>query len=214
MNEHSFNFVVHKPKYIHTVRLRDEQKQATIQQKAIEIIVADGFDGLSMHKLAKAAQVSPATIYIYYKDRDDLIIQLSIDAERKMFEATMEGFDPHMSFAEGLRHQWKSRASYFLKHPVQMHFLEQVRYSKYHEEVFHEAKADYIARLTSFVQNAIDNKELTPLPLEVYWSLAFAPLYQLVKFHINQKGMHGKPYILEEKTIELAASLVLKGLKP
>jgi AcrR family transcriptional regulator len=58
------------------MRTRDENKESAIRQKAIEMIVKKGFDGLSMQKLAKAADVSPATIYIYYKDRDDLIVQL------------------------------------------------------------------------------------------------------------------------------------------
>ncbi|MGZ3932351.1 MAG: TetR/AcrR family transcriptional regulator, partial [Bacteroidia bacterium] len=43
------------------MRTRDEQKESAIRQKAIEMIVKEGFDGLSMQKLAKAAGVSPAT---------------------------------------------------------------------------------------------------------------------------------------------------------
>ena len=52
------------------MRIRDEKKESLIKQKAIEMIVKYGFDGLSMQKLAKAAKVSPATIYIYFKDRN------------------------------------------------------------------------------------------------------------------------------------------------
>ena len=40
------------------------------------MIVKEGFDGLSMQKLAKAANVSPATIYLYFKNREDLLNQL------------------------------------------------------------------------------------------------------------------------------------------
>ncbi|HOZ87501.1 MAG TPA: helix-turn-helix domain-containing protein, partial [Bacteroidia bacterium] len=58
------------------MRIRDENKEAAIRKKAIEMIVNEGFDGLSMAKLAKAAGVSPATIYIYYKNREDLLHQL------------------------------------------------------------------------------------------------------------------------------------------
>ena len=55
------------------MRTRDEAKEAAIRKKAMELIVLEGFDGLSMHKLAKSAGVSVATIYIYYKDREDLL---------------------------------------------------------------------------------------------------------------------------------------------
>jgi len=46
------------------MRSRDPKKEKAIRRKAMEMIVKDGFDGLSMQKLAKAAEVSPATIYI------------------------------------------------------------------------------------------------------------------------------------------------------
>ena len=42
------------------------------------MFVKGGFNGFSMQKLAKAANVSPATIYIYFKDKEDLIQQLYI----------------------------------------------------------------------------------------------------------------------------------------
>ncbi len=55
--------------YICQMRTRDEAKETAIRKKAMALIVQEGFDGLSMHKLARAAGVSVATIYIYYKDR-------------------------------------------------------------------------------------------------------------------------------------------------
>jgi TetR/AcrR family transcriptional repressor of multidrug resistance operon len=48
MNEHSFIFASE-------MRTRDESKELAIRQKAIQMIVEKGFDGLSMQKLAKAA---------------------------------------------------------------------------------------------------------------------------------------------------------------
>ncbi|MBN8856321.1 MAG: helix-turn-helix transcriptional regulator [Sphingobacteriales bacterium] len=33
------------------------------------MVVREGFDGFSMQKLARAAGVSPTTIYIYFKDK-------------------------------------------------------------------------------------------------------------------------------------------------
>ena len=50
------------------MRTRDENKEQLVRQKALELIVNQGLEGFSMQKLAKAAAVSPATLYIYYKD--------------------------------------------------------------------------------------------------------------------------------------------------
>ena len=56
--------------------IRDPRREKAIREKVLAMIVKEGFDGLSMRKLANAAGVSPATIYVYFKDRDDLIMQL------------------------------------------------------------------------------------------------------------------------------------------
>ncbi|WP_221392353.1 hypothetical protein [Dyadobacter sp. NIV53] len=54
-----------------------------------------------------------------------------------------------------------------------------------------------------------------PLPIEIYWSIAFAPLYQLVKFQVSKTSMFGRPpFIIDEEIINLSLQLVLKALKP
>src|SRR3954471_19894852 len=116
------------------MRRRDLDKQQTIRRRALALIVRDGVDGFSMQKLAKAARVSPATLYIYFKNRDDLIFQLYKEEMEKMFTATLEGFDPDGSFADGLRVQWKNRARYSLEHTLEGQFLEQMRHSPYHAQ--------------------------------------------------------------------------------
>src|SRR5689334_12940324 len=111
------------------MRLRDETKEAAIREKAIEMIVKEGFDGLSMQKLAKAASVSPATIYLYFKNREDLLNQLYMDIDRVFAEETLKDFDPEMHLKEGLWLQWQNRFAYHLKYPQHIHFMEQFRNS-------------------------------------------------------------------------------------
>src|SRR5215212_4239771 len=148
------------------MRTRDLVKEEAIRKKAIELIVKEGFDGLSMHKLAKAAGISVATIYIYYKDREDLILSLCREETIRMTEATLQGFSPDMPFAEGLKNQWKNRAMFWLKNPMEAQFLERMRHSPYQENIQKFLKEDFIDAMQSFVKNAQKNKELTPLPLE------------------------------------------------
>ena len=65
------------------MRTRDENKEQSVRQKALELLVNQGFEGFSMQKLAKAAKVSPATLYIYYKDKEDLITSIGIEVGKK-----------------------------------------------------------------------------------------------------------------------------------
>jgi AcrR family transcriptional regulator len=195
------------------MRVRDESKVDSILQQALKMIVEEGFDGLSMQKLAKAAGVSPATIYIYFKDRDDLLLHLFKMEKDRYFEYVLQGFDPEMDFATGLSVQWKNRARYIIDNPDKAHFMEHFSFTPLHKLVFnHDARFSGIMR--RFVNKAIENKELVRMPLEIYWSVAFAPLYNLVRWHKAGRNMAGDPFVLTDEMLQQTLTLVLKALRP
>lgn len=195
------------------MRTRDPQKESALRRKALELLVLKGFDGFSMQKLARAAGVSPATIYIYFEDREGLILALHADAMARMTEATLSGFHPDLPFARGLKAQWMSRARWCLEHPLETDFLEQVRFSPFHDAAQKAVPPAFTHAMRVFRANAIRRKELVKVPIEVFWSVAFAPLDQLIKFH--GRGIPGTgPFALHEKVLQRTLDLVLKALTP
>jgi len=196
------------------MRARDDSKMQAIREKAVALIVKEGFDGFSMQKLAKAAGVSPATLYIYYRDREDLILQLWCESFKAMAEATLKNFDPEMSFSEGLKVQWMNRARYCLKYPEQMQFMEQLRHSPLQEKALEKMGEGFKNAMRTFVQNAIKKNELVKVELEVYWSIAFGPMYGLVKFHQEGQSIGGRKFKLTGKIMNDTLQLVIKALTP
>ena len=196
------------------MRVRDENKIESILDQARTMIVAHGFDGLSMQKLAKAAGVSPATIYIYFKDREDLLIQLYKSESNKFFEFIFQDFDPEMDFATGLSIQWKNRAKYVIEHPDEAHLMESFSFTPLYKKAIRLRDTRFSAGMKYFVKKAIANKELVPMPIEIYWSMAFAPLYNLVRFHKAGMNMAGDPFVLTDEMLMQTLSLVLKALRP
>lgn len=196
------------------MRTKDENKELAIRKEALEMIVEVGFDGLSMQKLAKAANVSPATIYLYFKNREDLIQQIYNELSGKMLIATLQNFNPDMSFKEGMKIQWQNRAKYMIEHPLEMKFLEQFKHSPFHERAMSDQEKTFREAMKTFVQNARANNELIELPFELYWSVAYAPLYQLVKFNTQGKSYLSPKFTLTNKHLDQALALVLKALKP
>jgi AcrR family transcriptional regulator len=200
--------------YLLLMRTRDGNKELAIRQKALELIVKEGIEGFSMQKLAKAAGVSPATSYIYFKDKEDLIMHLFEEESQRMADATVKNLDPGMSFKDGLRVQWVNRAHYCMKYPKQMHFLEQIRHSPLSLKCQHLVGEAFKITMEVFVTNAIKKKELIKLPMEVYWSVAFAPLYNLVKFHQAGQSIGGNKFTFSDKIMTQTLELVVKALKP
>ena len=68
--------------------------------------------------------------------------------------------------------------------------------------------------MRQFVKNAIGRGELSPMPIEVFWSVAYAPLYNLIRFHNEGQSIGGKPFVLSDETMNQTLELVLKALKP
>lgn len=196
------------------MRLRDEKKEALVKQNAISLIVKNGLDHFSMHKLAKESKISPATLYIYYKDKEDLILKLGIEEIERMKSITLQGFNPELSFAAGMAIQWKNRKDYVLNFPDSFYFIEQIRHSSFKDKIFNASKGEFSQKIGEFIKNAINNNELIPIEKEAYWSIAFAPLYNLLRFHKEEANMSGEHFILTDEIFNKTLEIVIKALKP
>jgi TetR/AcrR family transcriptional regulator, multidrug resistance operon repressor len=195
------------------MRTRDESKEACIRAKAMEMIVADGFDGLSMQKLAKAAGVSPATIYIYWKNKEDLLNQLFHQVQDTFTEMALLGFNPDLSLRDGLWLQWQNRLRFIKQFPVQFAFYEQFR----HSALINRGDmrfAVFKENMKLFVANAVRNGEMKPMPAEVYWSMAYAPFYSLVRCQYQGKSMLSDCFELTEEVMRQTFEMVIKAFKP
>jgi AcrR family transcriptional regulator len=195
------------------MRVRDENKEVAIREEAMVMIVKGGFESLSMQKLAKAANVSPATIYIYYKNKEDLLHQLFNKAHEKFAEYALSGFDPEANLEEGLWTQWKNRLRFIEDYPVYFRFIEQFRNSPLinHKNV---SMTYFRENMMTFVKNALKRGEINKMDPEIFWSMAYGTFYSLIKFHLQEKKMMTETFKLSDQKLKQALKMVVKGLKP
>lgn len=197
------------------MRTRDADKESLVKEKAVEQIVQDGFQGFSMNKLAKACSISVATLYIYYKDKDDLIINIGREIGDRFFTAAIKDFSADMSFREGLWKQWQNRASFALSNPGDVACLEAIKHSPHAAEIMKSGVLlKFKELLENFTKNALQNNELIELPLDVFWSVAYGPLYTMLNFHREGKALGGRPFKLTEDIMKQAFEPVIKALTP
>jgi AcrR family transcriptional regulator len=197
------------------MRTRDADKEKLVIHKAIEQIVRDGLQGFSMNKLAKACNISVATLYIYYKDKDDLIIQIGTQIGEQFFSTAIKDFSSDMSFREGLWKQWQNRAAYATANPVEVKCFEAMKHTPYADAIMKSGLLHQFKELLDgFMKNAIRNKQLIELPLDVFWSIAYGPLYTLLNFHREGKSLGNRPFTLTEEKMAQAFEPVIKALTP
>ncbi|WP_316633508.1 TetR/AcrR family transcriptional regulator [uncultured Flavobacterium sp.] len=198
------------------MRVRDVDKEKLVIETAIDQIVRDGFQGFSMNKLAKACSISVGTLYIYYKDKDDLIQKIGAIIALKFFTSTVKDFSPEMSFEEGLWRQWENRANFAMKYPKEVAFFEIIKHSPHSETILASIKefAEFRKIMNEFMDRGLRNNELVSMTFEAFWSVAYGPLYTLLNMHTEGKSMGGKPFKLTRDIMKEAFKGTIKALKP
>lgn len=166
------------------MRTRDQSKYDAIMSASVQLINTFGFDGISISKIAKKANVSPATIYIYFKNKDDLFSKLYIDIRQKMSRGALQGLQDKMTVEETFKSIWYNSFTYNLNHPEHLVFREQFEQTsmmKHIEENTFESYR-YVRKL---LQHGIDENTIKKHPLPILTAFAFIPIVTLLKFHLS-----------------------------
>ena len=58
-----------------------------IRNAAMKMFLEDGYAKTSIRNIAEAIEYSPGTIYLYFKDKDELLYEVQADAYGKLLEA-------------------------------------------------------------------------------------------------------------------------------
>lgn len=196
------------------MRTRDINKEKIVREKAIEMIVKQGIEGFAMNRLAKECGISVATLYIYYTDKEDLVKKIGIEIGQNFFAEMLKDFSPEMHFAEGLKKQWENRSHFMMNNLNSVACWEVLQNSSYSECIIQESMKDFKTMMYDFFQNAVKRKEMIPVSKEVFWSIAYGPLYSLLRFHEKGKSIGGTPFSLTSEIQNEALEIVIKALTP
>ena len=71
------------------MRRKDDAKQNSIKRAVVKIVLEQGMHGASISKIAKAAGVSPATVYVYYENKDIMLRDIYYDYAEEIFGSLM-----------------------------------------------------------------------------------------------------------------------------
>ena len=70
---------------------RDREREALrtrIVEAARDIVSENGLDALSMRAIAERVEYSPATLYLYFRDKEDLLREVVVEGFRRLAEAS------------------------------------------------------------------------------------------------------------------------------
>ena len=107
------------------MRARDPEKQQRIKEAMVSLILREGINGASVSKIAREAGVSPATIYIYYASKEDMMAEVFRECAHQSYQYLMRRMRPQMSAGELIEAIVRGSFSYSVEHEEMFSFVEQ-----------------------------------------------------------------------------------------
>ncbi len=151
-----------------------------IKDAAVELIEQEGYENLSIRKIAAKIEYSPTTIYLYYKDKAEIITDMSADLYHKIEHntAAIMNSDAILSIDQKVHNLLKVFVTSLCDEPE---MAKAIMYSGTNVIFANENKDDKpsnsgIDMLDSFLADGIAKKVLKPNAMNSSWMIISALL--------------------------------------
>lgn len=189
------------------MRTKDEEKQEALFKATVETVNEMGFVAASVSKIAKAARVSPATLYVYYENKEDLLVSTYIEIKKDFSRAILKDFDTSLPIRDILRNIWLAMSDYISKNSDKFRFVEQFSNSPFHTLVNREMVEKYFTPIHEVLQRGIDEKIIKDVEFDILAVFMFYPVMALSNPHLCAN------FELSPEGIETAFTLAWDAIK-
>ncbi len=107
------------------MRCKDDEKQLKIKNAVIKLILAEGFHGVSISKIAKEAGVSPATVYVYYDSKETMLRDIYHECGEQIYAYILNRVDRSRGGAHFVESVMNAYFSYIIEYGEEFFFVEQ-----------------------------------------------------------------------------------------
>ena len=189
------------------MRVKDEVKQESLFNATVKLVNEIGFVASSVSKIAREANVSPATVYIYYKNKDDLLVSTYLTIKKKLGAALLRHFDPELPIRDIFHKIWMDMFTYIAEHPGYFQFAEQFSNSPYSELIDKTELEQSFEPLIRVLQRGIAQKIIKNVDFDILTAFMFYPIYSLSNKRLCANFEQNK------KNIETAFTLAWDAIK-
>ena len=193
--------------YFRFMRTKDNIKQEALFEATIKLVNEIGFASSSVSKIAKEAGISPATIYVYYKNKEDLLVSTYIEIKRNMSKAVQKDFDDSLPIRDVLKNIWFKIFEYVSTHSAYFQYAEQFSNSPYSSLVDKQEIEKYFDPMIQVIIKGIEQKIIKNVNFEILTAFIFYPIIALSNPRICQD------FDLSDENIETAFKLAWDAIR-
>ena len=175
--------------YNKAMRKKDENKKEAIIDATVQLSNEIGFSNISMSKIAKRADVSAATLYVYYKNKEDMFRKVYMDVKKQMIRECSQGIRQEESVEQSVRKICSNLLRYMQGHTEEFLFIEQMCNSPMATDEM-IAEIEQLSKATNEVfQRGIQEGILKQSTPALLISFCYYPIQQIFKEWRKEKSM-------------------------
>jgi AcrR family transcriptional regulator len=185
----------------------EEFRCASIQDAAMVVIARKGIEETTIQDIADEAGIAKGTVYLYFRDRDELLAKTANRAFEKLVAELEPSFSADGPFAERLYAVVLRQLQFFDDNRALFRatLLSQREAGLSKPKV--GAYGQYAARLEKMFAEAVEKGEMRPLD-----PLAVSAVYRDCMRGVIVRRIEQKPRTTREEDAQFIASILLRGI--
>jgi AcrR family transcriptional regulator len=189
------------------MRTKDERKKEALFRATVKLVNEIGFASSSVSKIAKEANVSPSTIYVFFDSKEDLLVGTYMEIKHRLSESLLVDFDDSLPIRDTIKNAWLGVFEFISNNLEDYDYVEQFANSPYSALVDREALEKEYTPLIMVLQRGIEQKIIKNVDMNLLGAFIFNPISRLA----NPRLCHDLE--MNAENLELAFKMAWDAIK-
>lgn len=177
-------------------------KRTALLKATLSLMNNGGIQSASMAKVAKMANVSPATIYLFFENKQDLVNQLYLDVKVSFAQAAFKEYNPSQPVKVNFEQIWFNMAKFKLDQKEEASFLSQCDNTPMIDEETRQQGLQHLTPLFDLWTQGIEQGVIKNLSPYLLYAFTIYPMAFLM--NMNCKGLCHLDEKLQQKAFQAA----------
>ncbi len=167
-----------------------EERKLIIQKTAIELFLSNGFENVTIRKIAEKIEYSPATIYLYFKDKADILMALHREGFKILSDYQKKAFEGDDTIFEKIKKMGMMYVGFAMENPEYYNLIFVMSYKQKglsSPDEWEEGRFAYDLLRQSVVK-CIEEKYFASADVEITTFTIWAFIHGVTSLVVGQNG--------------------------
>ncbi len=189
------------------MKLKDDKKTEQIFDATLSLVNEKGLAGVTMGEIAKTAGIATGTLYIYFKNKEELINSLFAECRKASIDSYFKNYDASQPFKSGFNIVWMNILQYRIRNFEKVVLMDQCYHSPFLNECTIKMTKQWKQPLFKLIERGKDEnvfKEADTFALLIF---------MIGSIHEGVKNAHYSQKPLTKATIDAMFNMCWDGMK-